>query len=1009
MDYFNLKAEYQGLVAYNEKNSRILSYLKDLLNNYYKLKTQALNTIKSSFDALLLEISKPINSPYEIKNLSGAQKVIREFVHILNLSFSNEINQTNKLNSDIIQQINDYIKFINDKNYLVLNDFNKLLDKVYSQKKNYEETKKLYLDTGKKMSILEEKLSKQFDTNNINDNLNITEVTKNTEEDENRMAEQLKQIKKNFIQSEKYYKEVTYDTNTLYKAKNEQYFQLLNKFIEIEENKENFFKCCYEKYNFHLKNTSNLSTTINDFANSIFTKISKEENTNKDFKKNFEIFLNKDKTRISPENLIDYDIYKAQLFNIVNKKRMLLKEDGGDNNSRFNISLTSVFNSEFKIKSNYFNEEEIILIKQIFMLEDIDNFKYEKFCNKVRQNKLFAKEFIDIILERYTLSIGVQILNENNFIKLEKIMKNILLNNGVQKNLFDINFAIAYISEKTFYQDEKNPFYKIYLCKLLTEDVPLVKSKQFWLKLLKMKIKLALESKADKESTKLFKEEKLLEEKKAKEKAKEKEEADKNSTKLNNSSIGFSYTPSLFQMAGNMVNSLWYGKDNTEKKKDEIRKQELYNAVYYSKSKEIALKIITEFSMHFACFSLKSLDIIDILTEITNEYKIKDEEQKIKYLIAKINSNMYSVKNSKFNKKINFDKKENKGQQKYFNKFMNKNYLKKRIGKNNKSVIILNSMKYLEFKDYINLLTLNKTTYNLISRILYKNLLMNVDEVITENDLKEKKIPNVWQNPNLRITIWKLLLNYKKVNYEELKNKLDKENIENINIIQLDTKRMLVKEGEDPTIVQKSLTNILSCLSLAHPKINYSQGMNYIAYFLYEICGSEEEAFQLFNCLLISTSYGDLFFDNLSRLNKYFYVFERLIFIYLPEISMHLKNKELTVRYFISPWFITLFTNALKNIKNQENPKILKWIFDLFIIYGWKSILKIGLCLIKHFEIKILSFDLDELLHFLINDILKYEFFQNENYDNLRNIYEKLKIENALIENIENEYNLKTF
>ena len=199
MDYFNLKAEYQGLVAYNEKNSRILSYLKDLLNNYYKLKTQALNTIKSSFDVLLLEISKPINSPYEIKNLSGAQKVIKEFVHILNLSFSNEINQTNKLNSDIIQQINDYIKFINDKNYLVLNDFNKLLDKVYSQKKNYEETKKLYLDTGKKMSILEEKLSKQFDTNNINDNLNITEVTKNTEEDENRMAEQLKQIKKNFI------------------------------------------------------------------------------------------------------------------------------------------------------------------------------------------------------------------------------------------------------------------------------------------------------------------------------------------------------------------------------------------------------------------------------------------------------------------------------------------------------------------------------------------------------------------------------------------------------------------------------------------------------------------------------------------------------------------------------------------------------------------------------------------------------------------------------------------
>ena len=79
----------------------------------------------------------------------------------------------------------------------------------------------------------------------------------------------------------------------------------------------------------------------------------------------------------------------------------------------------------------------------------------------------------------------------------------------------------------------------------------------------------------------------------------------------------------------------------------------------------------------------------------------------------------------------------------------------------------------------------------------------------------------------------------------------------------------------------------------------------------------------------------------------------------------------------------------------------------MFIISGWKSIIKIGLCLIKHFEIKILSCDLEELLHFLINDILKYDFFQNENYDNLRKLYEKLKIENALIENIENEYNLK--
>ena len=445
MDYFNLKAQYQGLLAYNEKNSKILLYLKDLLNNYFKLKAQALNTIKLSFDTLLLELSKPIDSPYEIKILSGAQKIIKEFIHMLNVSFSNEINQNNKLNSDIIQQINDYIKFINEKNYLVLNDFRKLIEKVYTQKKNYEEIKHIYLDFGKKMSILEEKLSLKFNPQNEKSNQNINEIlSQNTEEEENKMADKLKQMKKNFIQSENYYKEITHDTNTLYKAKNEEYFQLLNKIVENEENKENFFKCFFEKYNYHLQNNLKLATTISEFVNSMFLKISETDKSKTTFKNNFDIFLNKDNTRIKQENLIDYEIYKAQLINIANTNRMLLKEDGGGN-GRFNISLINIFNDENKIDNCIFKEQEVMIIKQIFMLEDIDNFKYNLFCNKIRQNKNYAKDFIDIILKKYTESIGVQILNENNFIKLEKILNNILLNNEVQKSLFELNFAIAYI------------------------------------------------------------------------------------------------------------------------------------------------------------------------------------------------------------------------------------------------------------------------------------------------------------------------------------------------------------------------------------------------------------------------------------------------------------------------------------------------------------------------------------------------------------------------------------
>ena len=994
MDYFNFQAEFEGLLAYTEKTSKILTYLKDLLNNYIKMKEQTLNSIKKSFDILLVEVNKPIKSSYEIKFVSGAQKTIKEFINILNVSLANEINQNNKLQTDIIQQINDYIKFISNKNYSVLNDFKKLINKVYSQKMYYEETKNEYINSGKQVTIFEDKISQK--NKSINSSISINTISTETDTDE----ETLKMLKTKFIQNEKKYKEIIEDTNMLYIAKNEEYFKIMSKFIENEESKANFFKICVEKYNYYLKNTLTISNTIIEYSTSVLTKLN-GKNSNDIFRNDLNIFLVKEDTRIGQEKCIDYEIYKAQLCNMINKNRMFLKED--NNNNRFNITLDDIFYSEEKLNKSIFNQEERSIIEQIFLLDEIDNFKFNRFCTKIKNEKDYAKNFIDVILERYISTIGVQIVNENNFLKLEKILNNILLNNSVQKSLFELNFAVAYISEKTFYQDEKNPFHKIYLCKLLMDNNPIVKTKQFWLKLLKLKISSTLENKADKESEKIFKEEKLIEEKKTK----DNEENDK----LSMSTYTTSSRPSLFEYAGSMVSSFWYGKSNDDKQKDEIRKKEIYHAIYYSKSKEICLKKITEFSTHFACFCLNSLDVIDIISEITSQYQMTIEEKRIKYLIAKINSNMYSIKNAKFykgNKEINDNNNNNKDNKvKYLNKFMNKNYLHGKLGKNNQSLILLNLMKYLPFKDYINILKVNKSTYKLISKILYKNMLMNVDEIIPEEIYIKNKIPNVWKNPQLRITIWKLLLNYKKVDYQNLVNNLDESKIEYLNIIKLDTKRMLLVGDKNQEEIKHSLENILSCLSICHPKINYSQGMNYIAYLLYALCGSEEEGFQLFNCLLTSTAYGDLFFNELSKLNKYFYVFDRLIYIYTPEIAMHLKNKDLTARYFASPWFITLFTNAYKNIKDQTNPKVLIWILDLFIINGWKSIIKIGLCLIKHFETRILSCDLEELLRFLINDVLKYDFFQNENYDNLRNIYEKLKIENALIENIEREYDLK--
>lgn len=740
-----------------------------------------------------------------------------------------------------------------------------------------------------------------------------------------------------------------------------------------------------EKYNHYKKNNLEMLKTINEYSSSIIKKIYDEKCNKEFFKNNVNIFLMDNQKRIKPEVFVDYEDYKLQLCDMANKNMMFLKED---KKSISSINLEDILNKEYKVENIFFNQDEKLLIEQIFLIEDIDNFKFVQFSSKIKKDIQYAKNFIDIITEKYNNSIGIQVINENNFIKLEKILSSILLNNNVQKKNFELNNIIVYISEKTFYQDGKSSFYKTYLYKLLMDDNPTVKTKQFWIKLIKLKILSTLENKANKETKKILKEEKMLE---------EKEKGSLNST------FTYGYKPSLFDFAGNMVSNFLNVNTVDDKHKDEIRKQEIYNAIFQSKSKEVCLKVLSEFSKHFLCFCLSKNDIDNIINEIINEYDIKGEEKRIEYLKFKINSNMYSIKNSKlYQLKKEIYNRGNKNT-KCLDKFLNKNYLKKKIGKNRQSLIILNLMKYLPFEDYINILKVNKETYELISRILYKNVLINIDENIPE----EKKIPNVWKNSNLRLKLWKLLLHFKKVNYDELVKNIDKNSIQCINIIDLDTKRMSYSGDKDSKEIKQILDNILACLSGCHPKINYSQGMNYIAYLLYEICGSEEEAFQIFNSLLTSTPYGDLFLNELLVLNKYFYVFDRLIFIYLPEIYEHLKNNDISSKLFVTPWFITLFCNSYKNNKDMRNPKVLIWILDLFIINGWKSIIKIGICLMKHFETKILSYDSEELLHFLISDVLKDNFFQNENYDNLRNIFDELKIGKSLIQNIEKEYELK--
>ena len=1008
MDYFNFTAEWEGYSAYFSKTIQILLNISSFISDYHKMKEQLIKNMKLVLNNLITEVKKPIISTYKLKYISPFEKNLVKIISFIKEILQKQTRENELLYNEITSPLNSFIKHINNQNNLLFNEFKNSIDEIYKHKKKCDTAKNNYINCGNQITLLAEKI------NNIISNENSNEL----KELNNNLSSLKNKFQKYYIE----YKDTINITNKLYEAKNKEYFTYLTKLKDTEESKESFMTFFFEKIDNFIKNKIKI---IDKFETQINSVIPNQENEKK-IKEKTRILINEQlnnfvldaekNLRIKNEEFIEYEEYKTQLSNLINRNRMYLKEDTKNNRINFNpqeMLINTIIEKKSKKKEEYiFNKEENNLIENIFLLEEIDTFKASQLIEKIKNNFEYGQNMIDKVLERYTSSIGVQVLNEKNFIKYAKMINAVLLNKEIQKDLFEINFAVIYIAEKTFYQKEENPFYKRYLCKLISELNENIRTKEFWNKLLEIRIQVTIDEEAKNKTKKIFNEEKK---KKMDEINKNKKnnnneinnEKNIDKKKSNKKLFGFGI-PDIVGNLFNRENNNMTQEEKELKEKEKIRKQEIYNLIYPKITYDVVFRLIKDFLVHFSCFCVKSYDVIDIISNLVNKYKIIGEEKKIKYFMAIFNSNMYSIKNTNFRIINNDDMITTESR---INKFMNQNYLKGNANKNNKILIILNTMKYLPFSEYINILLLNKSTYNLIIKTLYSNLLINIDENIPEEySKKNNNIPNPWKNKKIRIKIWKYLLNYNKnINYEKVLDEIKKleKKQESFEIIELDVKRMWFEDKEKTELIRKSLNNILCSLAYLHPKIGYSQGMNCIASLLYDVCESEEEAFHVYNGLLESTEYGDLYMNDLKRLNKYFYVFERLIFIYLPEVFLHLINTKIAPKFFISPWFITLFSNAYKSIKSKGNPKVLIWIFDSFIIEGWGAINKIGLCLMKHFERKILNMDTDELLHFLINDIINYDFFKNSNYDRLRNIYDNLHIENGLIENIESEYEIK--
>jgi ecotropic viral integration site 5 protein len=107
------------------------------------------------------------------------------------------------------------------------------------------------------------------------------------------------------------------------------------------------------------------------------------------------------------------------------------------------------------------------------------------------------------------------------------------------------------------------------------------------------------------------------------------------------------------------------------------------------------------------------------------------------------------------------------------------------------------------------------------------------------------------------------------------------------------------------------LNNILKTYAFFNPEIEYCQGMNFVAGFLFLVFRDEELSFKALMRVAETFDMSHLYKKELPKLKLFFYTLDRLMSIQLPLLHQHFKDEQITAGIFASAWFITQFTNSL--------------------------------------------------------------------------------------------------
>ena len=952
-----LKDNKKNLLKINEIN---ISKINNLLNFF-----QNVSQLYSTFSNLAQNFSED-----SYGNIQFSLN-IQDFYSSHNEFFRSLINTGKKIKTDLLNPLENYMKQINDEYLNKINSMDIIISSLENQNDRIENLKSLYY---KEYEIVEKMEKESIKT--ANKNISSKEI--------NDLHNKL--LKQRGIMENKsllYRKEINI-ANQLYSDYENNYKNILNELGKIEEKKRIFIRKIIQKYleSFHSSLTY-FNGILNMFQNNINQyDISKDIiEFKKNCTKNNPILNNKWNKFIFQS----YDKYKSEQNNIIN-----INDINGNDNYEEDDALKSLIQgiesgqlmkvdkiekisseiseSELFKETNYDNE--------YFKKSDYEETSVKNFCtsiigpnnilddllNKIlsiinKSDEMFYIKFFQIFIEQQKSSIFYKFSNFLNLAQFNNIIINILANlnlDDIKSISYELLHTIILISEQTYFENT-------FLCALLCKN-KVFRDKNIWIKLIDSRIVKKINKKI-------------------------KSLVDKNKSLFFTRPYAISnIITNIFQLNKNYIiesTDLFnyiddYDKIALDEKKD-LNENDTPKYIH---------SIIKNFINHMCNFNYGLENSSDLVMEICNKYKVNIEN--INFYVLYLNTSFYTIRTQFQNKKLN-DKKMEKIKELYSLTpyTLQLKYPCSLITDKEKIIVLKNVSKYFEDKDLINIFYLNKNTSKALIKKVYLKRLSN-DKITLKK----------------RIRIWKAFLKYNSLKkiyiYEKIKQDIQNKKIKTKydQLIELDIKRTNFKRNKEES--RKKVEYILKACSYTASNVGYCQGMNFIISFLYEIIQNEEDCFYIMLGLLTLTDFMEIFIGDLNKLKVFYYILEKLIYLKLPEIYECLKINNVSMNFFSSSYFITLFTNVYPSFPEIENKVLIK-AWDVFIIQGWKSFFSSLLAILEYNKEGILNCKGDELMTYLITIMAKSDIFKSENVEIFCKLRKKYKITFNIIKNVEEE------